>query len=199
MAGPMAHVTEHRQIWYEGYSTRKYLSFLQIHKISRGQCCWCEYRLIRLLRSNKLQISHKRCHIQMRTKTALTISSTFFLFRSLHFCFISSWWHHQIKTISALLAICAGNSPVPDEFPAQRPVTRSFHVFFDLRLDKRLSKHSWGWWFETLSRPLWCHSNVMICKVFKHALHTYIFVVKTFCCAFTFLQVVWLRIYQQQH
>ena len=53
--------------------------------------------------------------------------------------------------ISALLAIYAGNSPVPGEFPAQRPVTRSFDVFFDLRLNKRLSKQSWGWWFETLS------------------------------------------------
>ena len=36
-------------------------------------------------------------------------------------------------------------------FPAQRPVTRSFDVFFDLRLNKRLSKQSWGWWCETLS------------------------------------------------
>ena len=42
--------------------------------------------------------------------------------------------------------------------PAQRPVTRNFHVFFDLRLNKRLSKQSWG--FETLSRPLWRHCNV---------------------------------------
>ena len=33
----------------------------------------------------------------------------------------------------------------PGEFPTQRPVTRSFDVFFDLRLNKRLSKHSWGW------------------------------------------------------
>ena len=39
--------------------------------------------------------------------------------------------------------------------PAQRPVTRSFDIFFDLRLNKRLSKQSWGWWFETLSCPLW--------------------------------------------
>ena len=60
-----------------------------------------------------------------------------------------------METLSALLAICAGNSPVPGEFPAQRPVTRSFDVFFDLRLNERLSKQSWGWWFETLSRPLW--------------------------------------------
>ena len=43
------------------------------------------------------------------------------------------WWRHQMKTFSALLAICAGNSPVAGEYPAQRPVTRSFGVFFDLR------------------------------------------------------------------
>ena len=48
----------------------------------------------------------------------------------------------------------------PVEFPAQRPVTRGFDVCFDLRLNKRLSKQSWGWWFETLSRPLWHHCNV---------------------------------------
>ena len=53
-----------------------------------------------------------------------------------------SWWRHQMETFSALLAICAGNSPVPGEFPAQRPVTQSFDVFFHLRLNKRLSKQS---------------------------------------------------------
>ena len=37
--------------------------------------------------------------------------------------------------ISALLVLCAGNSPVPGEFPTQRPVTRSLDVFFDLRLN----------------------------------------------------------------
>ena len=62
--------------------------------------------------------------------------------------------------IFALLVICVGNSPVPGEFPAQMPVTRSFDVFFDLRLNNRLSKQSRGWWFETLSRPLWRHCNV---------------------------------------
>ena len=64
-----------------------------------------------------------------------------------------------METVSALLGICVGNSPVPGEFPAQRPVARSFDVFFDLRLNKRLSKQSWGWWFETLSSPLWRHCN----------------------------------------
>ena len=67
-------------------------------------------------------------------------------------CISKSWWRHQMETFSALLAICAGNSPVPGELPAQMPVTRSFDIFFDLPLNKRLSKQSWGWWFETLSR-----------------------------------------------
>ena len=48
----------------------------------------------------------------------------------------------------------------PGEFPAQRPVTRGFDVFFDLHLNKRLSKQSWDWWFETLSWSLWRHCNV---------------------------------------
>ena len=70
-----------------------------------------------------------------------------------------TWWCHQMETFSALLAICAGNSPVPDEYPTQRPVTRSFDVFFDPRLNKQLSKQSWCWWLETISRPLWRHRN----------------------------------------
>ena len=72
----------------------------------------------------------------------------------------NSWWRHQMETFSALLALYAGNSPVLEEYPAQRPVTRSFDISCDLRLNKRLSKQSWGWWFETLPRPLWRHSNV---------------------------------------
>ena len=70
-----------------------------------------------------------------------------------------TWWRHQMETFSSLLAICAGNSPVPGEFPAQRPVTRSIDVFFDLPPNKRLSKQWWGWWFETLSCLLWHHRN----------------------------------------
>ena len=88
-----------------------------------------------------------------------------------------SWRRYQMETFSALLAICAGNSPVPGEFPIQRPVTRSFDVFFDLHQNKRLSKQWWGWWFETPPCPLRRHRNVlnhqrsvhvdMIYKVFK--------------------------------
>ena len=73
-----------------------------------------------------------------------------------------SWWRHEMETFSALLAICAENSPVPCEFTAERPVTRSFDVLFDLRLNKRLSKQWWGWWFETPSYSLWRHRNVVV-------------------------------------
>ena len=83
------------------------------------------------------------------------------------FCLAPSWWRHQMETFSALLTICAGNSSVPGEFPAQRPVTRSFDVFLDLRLNKRLSKQSWGWWFETLSRLLWGHCNGFIAYMYR--------------------------------
>ena len=65
------------------------------------------------------------------------------------------WWRHQLETFSALLALCEENPSVTGGFPSQRPVTRSFDVFFDLRLNKRLSKRSRCWSFETPSRSLW--------------------------------------------
>ena len=66
-----------------------------------------------------------------------------------------------MQTFFASLVVGAGNSPITGEFPAQRPVTRSIDVFFDLRINKRLSKQSRGWWFETPSRSLWRHCNVI--------------------------------------
>ena len=72
------------------------------------------------------------------------------------------WRRHQMETGSVLLAIFAGNSPVIGKFPAQKPVTRSFDVFFDMCVNKRFSKQSWAWWFETPSCSLWRHCNVFI-------------------------------------
>ena len=78
----------------------------------------------------------------------------------------------------------------PGEFPTQRPVTRSFDVFFDLRLNKRLCKQSWGWWFETLLCPLWRHSNedtvksvifhAMLNDIFVHDIHIYVLSLETY-------------------
>ena len=61
----------------------------------------------------------------------------------------NAWWRHQMEPLSALLALCAGN--VTGEFPSQRPVMRSFDVFFDLRLITQLSKQSRVWWFGTVT------------------------------------------------
>ena len=106
-------------------------------------------------------ISH--CVTTQTINTKITLLWTHIEFTTpIHTLFHISWWRHQMETVSALLAICAGNSPVPGEFPAQRPATRSFDVFFDLRLNERLGKQSWGWWFETLLLPLWHHCNVNI-------------------------------------
>ena len=85
-----------------------------------------------------------------------------------------------METFSSLLTLCAGNSPVTGEFPAQRPVTRSFDVFFDLRLNKRLSKQWWGWWFETPPRPLWRHCDDTMYNE-EHVHHVfYIYTIPTY-------------------
>ena len=85
------------------------------------------------------------------------------------------WWSIEVHDIQAydniMMTSSNGNifrvtGPLcreftgPGEFPTQRPVTRSFDVFFDLRLNKRLSKQPRGWWFETQSWSLWRHCNV---------------------------------------
>ena len=74
-----------------------------------------------------------------------------------------------METFSALLAFNAGNSPVTGEFPAQRPVMRSFDVLFDLRLNQQLSKQRKRRWFEMQSRLLWRHCNAVI----KHEAQCY--------------------------
>ena len=83
-----------------------------------------------------------------------------------------TWWRHQMETFSALLPIRVGNSPVPGEFPTQRPVMRSFDIFFDLCLNRWLRKQWWGWWFVTLSRPLWRHrDDVHFNCIVQHSLY----------------------------
>ena len=81
-------------------------------------------------------------------------------------------WCHQMETFSVLLALCARNSPVTSEFPTQRPVAWSLDVFFDLCLNKGLTKQLWGWWSETQSRSLWHHCNDFVMKkeLFQHTI-----------------------------
>ena len=67
-----------------------------------------------------------------------------------------------MEAFSAILAFCAGNSPVTGEFPEQRPVTQSFDVFFDLGPSQQLSKQLRRRIFETPSRSLWRHCTAYI-------------------------------------
>ena len=85
-------------------------------------------------------IYHRHIHI---SQTHSYTTDTFIYHRHIHVSqthsyitrpYGTSWWHHQMETFSPLLALCAGNSLVTSEFPSQRPVTRSFDVFFHLRV-----------------------------------------------------------------
>ena len=72
---------------------------------------------------------------------------------------LKSWWHHQLESFSVLLALCEGNPLVTGGFPSQRPVTRSFDIFFDLHLNKWLSKQLRCWWSQMPLCSLWHHCN----------------------------------------
>ena len=90
----------------------------------------------------------------------------------------TQWWdggialHFQMTSsngnIFRVTGPLCGEFTGPGEFPTQRPVTRSFDVFFDLRLSKqrlskqRLSKQPWGWWFETPSWSLWRQCRLLM-------------------------------------
>ena len=111
-------------------------------------------------------------------------SQLLYLRQGLRHFHATSWWRYQMGTFSALLVICAGNSPVTGEFPAQRPLTQSFDVYFDLRLNKQLSKQSWGWWFVTPSRSLWRHCNVI--RV-AHLSHNRLYTRLCDCCVCHYL------------
>ena len=86
---------------------------------------------------------------------------------------------HSETNMQAGVASVRGVGPRPFDdvikwkhFPRYWPFVRGIHrspvrfdIFFDLRLNKRLRKQSWGWWFETLSHPLWRHCNIALCDI----------------------------------
>ena len=110
------------------------------------------------INSREGQIVHVLVHLDLscfsiRHKNLQTCG--LFLVRITHDDVIN-WKHFRVTR-----PLC-GEFTGPGEFPTQRPVTRSFDVFFDLRLNKQLSKQPWGWWFETPSWSLWRQCNAMI-------------------------------------
>ena len=112
-------------------------SFKIVQRFAEDERYWNGNVIILMKFSSSIALGNFRCGKRLKFRQNDNISVS-----------VSTWWRHQMETFSALLAICAGNSPVPGEFPAQMPVTQSFDVFFDLRLNRRLSKQSWGWWLR---------------------------------------------------
>ena len=85
-----------------------------------------------------------------------------------HFCRKKYMMTSSNGNIFRVTGHLCGEFTGPGEFSTQRPVTRSFDVYFDLRPNKWLSKQSWGWWFETLSCSLWRHRNEIPGYYFQH-------------------------------
>ena len=116
--------------------------------------------------SNIKPFSMSRRHLMMKMHIYWTING---------WCRGNKWlshiWHFAILARSMMTSSNGnifrftgplyGNSPVTSEFPSQWLVTRNFDVFFDLCLNKRLSKQSRRRWFETSSWSLWRHYNDM--------------------------------------
>ena len=105
------------------------------------RCIWYIYNLGYIWRPNTNNVMHVKNSIMYRSQGYMKTSSNGTIFR--------------------ITGPLCGEFTGPGEFPAQRPMTRSFDVLFDLRLNKRLSKQPWGWWFETPSWSLWRQCNVM--------------------------------------
>ena len=73
--------------------------------------------------------------------------------------FVNSWWRHQRKHFPRYWSFVRGihRSSVNSSHKGQWREALIFSL--SCALNKRLSKQSWGWWFETPSRSLWRHCN----------------------------------------
>ena len=102
------------------------------------------------MRSIKWFIIHVMCVLHCNVNTGISGRRT----ESLIHDDVIKWKHFP-----RYWPFVRGIHRTPVNSPHKGPVTRSLDVFFDLLLNKRLSKQSWGWWFETPSCPLWRHCN----------------------------------------
>ena len=88
---------------------------------------------------------------------------------------LSQFWSHddviKWKHFPRYWPFVRGIHRSPVNSPHKRPVTRSFDIYFDLRLNKRLSKQSRCWWLETPSRSLWRHRNVYVKSCYNWSSH----------------------------
>ena len=96
-----------------------------------------------------------------------------------------SWWRHQMKLFRRVTGLLCREFTDHWWFPSQRPVTRSFDVFFDLRLNQQFSKQWRRLWSETSLRLSWRHCNVT--RLFSWITMTYTHVtLEPNACLFSF-------------
>ena len=124
--------------------------------ITKSKCTWLFPSCVSSCRNQAVD-----CNLPFADATQNRMNWMRSLFRKLdvHKIYMMTSSNGNIFRVTGPLC---GEFTGPGEFPTQRPVTRSFDVFFDQGLNKRLNKHSWGWWFETLSSPLWRHRNLWV-------------------------------------
>ena len=153
------------KLYAQYYGGQKYNMFLQLYKSSNSWClhypCYLQQSSLLMYlvaRSPTLFLvphGHQLFKIGLVYEAPIWYSlSRCYTVRYLHTHWIikthsisrasSPRWRHQMETLSALLAHCAGNSPVTDDFPTQRPVTQSFDVFFHLRVNLRRQRAHYG-------------------------------------------------------
>ena len=99
--------------------------------------------------------------------------------------FLANYWHDSTNFVDHVKGLLSDGAKIYHDdiikwkhFPHYWPFVRGIHrspvnsphkgqwrgaLMFSLicALNERLSKQSWGWWFETPSRSLWRHCNAM--------------------------------------
>ena len=124
-------------------------------------CFWSRHRFLMFV----CHRIHVRDHARHYGRYILLLKLSFYSHKTLPMMTSSN------GVIFRVTGPLCGEFTGPGEFPAQRPVTRNFDVFFDLRLNKRLSKQPWGWWFETLSWSLWRQCNAYTQRIYRKTFH----------------------------
>ena len=126
---------------------------------------------------NKILYTSRQCHYCDMCKTLLwsveyvinkSITNFHWLSNSIEVLLVG--WAAGIQIVLYLTPWWSWNGnifhvtgPLCGEFTGHRwLVTRRSDVFFDLCLNKCLSKQSWGWWFEMPSPSLWHYCNVIV-------------------------------------
>ena len=75
--------------------------------------------------------------------------------------------------IFGLTSLLCGEFTCHRWIPRKKVSDAELWFFFDLRLNKRLSKQSQGWWFETPPRSLWRHCNDTVWYIIGRTLVLY--------------------------